>query len=528
MKCQVCNDGAAAPSASAIRARPVKRNKQKIQNMEQKIDCFLPEGGSNELEMTIASLKASPLVGRIVVMQTGESQPADSEDSECVRIDSLRSSATMRQIAAMSKASFTLIYLKSQYLSMGYLALERMVRVAEDTQAGMVYADHYQTSAAGERTEAPVIDYQQGSLRDDFDFGSVLLLRTSALRKAAARMTDDYKAAGLYDLRLKLSEQETFVHIPECLYSEVELDNRKTGEKLFDYVDPRNRDAQIEMEKACTAYLKDVGGYLEPEFRSVPLQDQNFEYEASIMIPVRNRIRTIRDAIDSALSQRTTFRYNIFVVENGPDFHSTDGTTEAIDAYDDERIIHLIPDRNDIGVGGSWNMAVHHPQCGRFIVQLDSDDVYSGTDTLQKIVEAFYDQQCAMVIGSYMLTDIDLNVLPPGKIDHREWTHDNGRNNALRINGLGAPRAFFTPVMREINLPNVNYGEDYALGLAISRHYAIGRIYDVLYNCRRWDDNSDGNLSIEKNNRNNLYKDRIRTWELQARIKMNSKSGEES
>lgn len=495
--------------------------------MEQKIDCFLPEGGSNELEKTIESLKASPLVGHIYILRTSDETPLQAEGIETLRIDSLTSSNTMRQIAARSQASFTLIYLKSQFLRMGYLALERMVRVAEDTGAGMIYTDHYQTSATGERTEAPVIDYQQGSLRDDFDFGSVLIFRTSALREAAARMTDDYKAAGLYDLRLKLSEHETFVHIPEYLYSEVELDNRKTGEKLFDYVDPRNRDAQIEMERACTAYLKDVGGYLKPVFRELSLHEPAFEVEASIMIPVRNRIRTIRDAIDSALSQRTTFRYNIFIVENGPDFHSTDGTTEAIDEYRDKRIIHLIPDRDDIGVGGSWNMAAHHSQCGRFIVQLDSDDVYSGPDTLQKIVEAFYSCQCAMVIGSYMLTDINLRELPPGKIDHREWTRENGRNNALRINGLGAPRAFFTPVLRQINLPNVNYGEDYALGLAISRHYAVGRIYDVLYNCRRWDDNSDGNLSIEKNNRNNFYKDRIRTWELQARIKMNGMLNDE-
>ena len=491
--------------------------------MEQKIDCFVPEGGSNELEMTIASLKASSLAGHIYILQTTDREPLQAEGVTCVRINSTKSSDTIRRIAELTQASYTLIYLKSQFLRMGYLAMERMIRVAEDTGAGMVYADHYQTSASGERSEAPVIDYQQGSLRDDFDFGSVLLFRTRDLREAASRMTEDYKAAGLYDLRLKLSEQVRFAHIPEYLYSEVELDNRKTGEKLFDYVDPRNRASQIEMEQACTDYLKDVGGYLKPDFRDVDFHTETFEYEASIMIPVRNRIRTIRDAIDSALSQQTTFRYNIFVVENGPDCHSTDGTTEAIDEYHDERIIHLIPNRNDIGVGGSWNMAVHHPQCGRFIVQLDSDDVYSGPDTLQKIVEAFYSQQCAMVIGSYLLTDIHLRELPPGKIDHREWTRENGRNNALRINGLGAPRAFFTPVMRQINLPNVNYGEDYALGLAVSRHYAIGRIYDVLYNCRRWDDNSDGNLSVDKNNRNNFYKDCIRTWELQARIAMNRK-----
>jgi hypothetical protein len=470
--------------------------------MEKLIDCFVPEGNETETDKNVNSLDALDIVNDITIVET-----------------SMRESETLRTIAEMVKAPYTLFFLKNQYISMGYRALERMVQVAEMTGAGMVYADHYNVDAAGNRSDAPVIDYQMGSLRDDFDFGSVLLFRTDALKEAATRMTADYQAAGLYDLRLKLSQKHRFEHINEYLYAEVELDNRTTGEKLFDYVDPTNRASQIEMEAACTEHLREIGGYLAPgNMRQVDLQNGEFEVEASIMIPVRNRIKTIRDAIDSALSQVTTFKYNVFVVENGPECHSTDGTTEAIDSYNDPRLIHIIPTRNDLGVGGSWNMAAHDPRCGRFIVQLDSDDVYSGTDSLQKMVDAFYAQQCAMVIGSYMLTDINLNILPPGKIDHKEWTPDNGRNNALRINGLGAPRAFFTPVLRSIDLPNVNYGEDYALGLAISRNYPIGRIYDVVYNCRRWDDNSDGNLSIEKNNRNNLYKDRIRTWELMARL----------
>lgn len=475
--------------------------------------------GKEELAKTLESLKGNELVSRILVMQSAKADVAGVDG--VLGIDTLKSSRTMRAVAAEAKAPFTMLYMKEQSLEMGLYALERMVHVMEDTDAGMLYADHYQISADGKRSEAPVIDYQMGSLRDDFDFGSVLLIRTSALKEAAARMTSYYQAAGFYDLRLKLAEKVSFVHVNEYLYSEVELDNRKTGEKLFDYVDPRNRASQIEMEQACTDYLKEVGGYLKPVFDKVPLREGDFEVEASVMIPVRNRIRTIKDAIESALSQQTSFKYNVFVVENGPDFHSTDGTTEAIDSIQDDRIVHLIPTRRDVGVGGSWNMAAHHPKCGRFLVQLDSDDVYSGTDTLQKMVDAFYAQECAMVIGSYMLTDIHLNILPPGKVDHREWTPENGRNNALRINGLGAPRAFFTPIVRDTLLPNVNYGEDYALGLAISRHYQIGRIYDAVYNCRRWDDNSDAALSVEKNNRNNLYKDRIRTWELMARIKMN-------
>ena len=475
--------------------------------MNKLIDCFVPQGLEEETDKNVQALDALDIVNDITIVET-----------------SMRESDTVRMMAEIAKTPYTLFFLKSQYIRMGFLALERMVQVAEMTGAGMVYADHYNVSLDGKRAEAPVIDYQMGSLRDDFDFGSAILFRTDALKEAAARMTADYEAAGLYDLRLKVAQKYRVEHINEFLYSEVELDTRKTGEKLFDYVDPRNRAAQIEMEKACTEYLKEVGAYLRPQFKEVTLEEGDFAVEASIMIPVRNRIATIHDAIRSALSQETTFKYNVFVVENGPECHSTDGTTEAIDEYnDDPRVIHIIPTRNDIGVGGSWNMAAHHPQCGRFIVQLDSDDVYSGTDTLQKMVEAFYAQRCAMIIGAYMLTDIDLNTLPPGKIDHREWTPDNGRNNALRINGLGAPRAFFTPVLRQVNLPNVNYGEDYALGLAISRHYRIGRIYDVLYNCRRWDDNSDGDLSIEKNNRNNLYKDRIRTWELMARMALNAK-----
>lgn len=472
--------------------------------MTKLIDCFVPVGTDEETDRNVNSLNGLDIVNDITIVET-----------------SMRDSDVVRMMADAAKAKYTLFYLKGQYIRMGYLALERMVQVAEMTGAGMVYADHYNVSLDGKRTEAAVIDYQLGSLRDDFDFGSVLFFRTEALKEAASRMKNDYTAAGLYDLRLKLVQKHCVEHINEFLYAEVELDTRKTGEKLFDYVDPRNRDAQIEMEAACTEHLKEIGGYLAPLFREVSF-DGSFEVEATIMIPVRNRISTIHDAIRSALSQKTNFKYNVFVVENGPECHSTDGTTEAIDEYKaDSRIVHIVPTRNDIGVGGSWNMCARHPRCGRFIVQLDSDDVYSGPDTLQKIIDAFYAQRCAMVIGSYMLTDINLNILPPGKIDHKEWTPENGRNNALRINGLGAPRAFFTPIVRDINLPNVNYGEDYALGLAISRHYQIGRIYDVLYNCRRWDDNSDGDLSIEKNNRNNFYKDRVRTWELMARIGMN-------
>lgn len=491
-----------------------------MQNKKHVVDCFIPMTSAEALNKTLAGLQNDELVNRIIILQTNDENITGVDG--VLKIDTLKSSDTMRKIAMAAEAPYTLVYMKEQYMEMGLYALERMVRIADYTDAVMTYADHYNISAEGLRSEAPVIDYQQGSLRDDFDFGSVLLFRTDALKAAAKQMTESYQAAGFYDLRLKLSVNGRFEHINEYLYSEVELDNRKTGEKLFDYVDPRNRASQIEMEAVATNHLKAIGAYLKPEFKQVDLKAESFPVEASIMIPVRNRIRTIRDAIESALSQKTNFKYNVFIVENGPDYHSTDGTTEAIEEYkDDERVVHLIPNRRDIGVGGSWNMAANHPQCGHFIVQLDSDDVYSDEHTLQKFVDAFYEQQCAMVVGTYMLTDINRQMLPPGKIDHREWTPENGRNNALRINGLGAPRAFFTPILREVKLPNVNYGEDYALGLAISRNYQIGRIYDVLYYCRRWDDNSDAALSVEKENRNNTYKDRIRTWELLARLKKN-------
>ena len=428
-------------------------------------------------------------------------------------------SQLLKQMAAQARAPYTLLYTKQTVLRLGMFALERMMHIMDDSGASMVYADHYQIKE-GKQATAPVIDYQPGSLRDDFDFGSVLLFNTARLKEAAARMTADYRFAGLYDLRLKLSQKGSLVHINEYLYSEVELDTRKSGEKMFDYVDPRNRDRQMEMEQACTEHLKEIGGYLEPQFEQIAFDKEDFAFEASVIIPVRNRIRTIRDAIRSVLSQQADFKFNLIVIDN----HSTDGTTEAIDEFkEDARLIHLIPERSDLGIGGCWNLGVHHPLCGKFAIQLDSDDVYKDEHTLTTMVRAFYEQNCAMVVGTYMMTDFNMNRIAPGIIDHREWTPENGRNNALRINGLGAPRAFYTPLLREVKVPNTSYGEDYALGLNFSRKYQIGRVYDVVYLCRRWDDNSDASLDVNKMNAHNLYKDRIRTWELQARIALNKK-----
>ena len=484
-----------------------------------KINCFIPVEDIIQVKRTVDSLKKSNLVTHVFLLTKGKTAESIAGTTS-IEVDSYRSTAFVKAVAAHSDADYTLIYTKTDELSMGYFALERMVQIADNAGAGMVYSDHYQLKDEI-RTNKPVITYQKGSLRDDFDFGSVLLYNTHVLKNAVAQMTSNYEHAGLYDLRLKVSQQADLVHINEYLYTEVENDTRKSGEKQFDYVDPKNRAVQIEMELACSEHLKKIGGYLKPQFKKVDFNIQPFEFEASVIIPVRNRVRTIADAIQSVLSQKTNFKFNLIIVDN----YSTDGTTELIQNFaSDKRLIHVIPEQQDLGIGGCWNVGVAHEACGKFSVQLDSDDVYSDDNTLQKIVDAFYEQNCVMVVGTYMLTDFNKQPIPPGIIDHKEWTPDNGRNNALRINGLGAPRAFFTPMLREIRVPNTSYGEDYALGLAFSREYQIGRIYDVLYLCRRWEDNSDAALDVVKMNGHNTYKDRIRTWELQARIALNKNS----
>jgi len=481
-----------------------------------KINCFIPFESAIQVKETIKSLKESPLVKKIYLLSADNTEH-QINDCEFIRIDTLSSTDTIKKIAEKSTAEYTLLYTKFADLRLGLFALDRMLQIAGDSRAGLVYADHYQI-IDNEKKNNPLVTYQKGSLRDDFNFGSVFLYKSDKLKDAALRMDKEYEFAGLYDLRLKVSQISGIVHINEFLYTEIENDTRKSGEKVFDYVDPKNRAVQIEMEGACTAHLKAIGAYLEPEFKTVDFSKVDFKYEASVIIPVKNRIRTITDAIQSVLKQKTTFRFNLIVIDN----YSTDGTTEAIDELaSDKRLIHIIPENKELGIGGCWNAGVHHPDCGKFAVQLDSDDVYSDENTLQKIVDAFYEQNCAMVVGSYMLTDFNMKMIPPGVIDHKEWTPDNGRNNALRINGLGAPRAFYTPLLREIKVPNTSYGEDYALGLYFSREYQIGRIYDVLYLCRRWEDNSDASLDIVKMNAHNTYKDRIRTWELEARIALN-------
>lgn len=430
----------------------------------------------------------------------------------------VRSTVSLREIASGVKTKYTLLYQKAASCDMSEDALARMVRVADDTGALMVYADHYVVKD-GIREAHPLIDLQEGALRDDFDFGTVTLVRTDVLREFTERQSREYEYAALYAFRLYMQRKGLIFHLNEYLYTSEMLDMRKSGEKQFDYVNPRNREVQIEMEQAVTEHLTIIGAlvdnkkYKEPQFT---LGD--FPVEASVIIPVFNREKTIADAVRSALSQEASFEYNVIVVDN----HSTDNTGKILREIADPRLVVIVPERTDLGIGGCWNEAVYSKSCGRFAVQLDSDDLYSGTDTLQRIVDCFHEQRTGMVIGSYRMCDFDLQTLPPGIIDHREWTDDNGANNALRINGLGAPRAFFTPLLREVGFPNTSYGEDYALGLWFSRTYRIGRIYDELYLCRRWGGNSDADLSIDKLNKNNSYKDKLRTIELLARKKMNN------
>ena len=497
--------------------------------MRQKIDLFFPCEDLDVAQEALLELHDNKTVQHINLLVSADFAASHQVPDGCtfIVVDRLESSNTVSSIAENTDADYVIICTKATPIRWGLYALERFLRTADDTGAVMVYSDHYSVQE-GKLEKHPVIDYQAGSLRDDFDFGSLWLVKAQNLLDYAAQQDrQEYQFAGLYDLRLYLSRVGEIFHINEFLYTEDELDTRKSGEKQFDYVNPRNREVQIEMEKACTHHLEKVGALVDTNYYRQPdFDEQEFEYEASVIIPVFNREKTIADAVKSALSQKTSFKFNVIVVNN----HSTDRTGKILSEIAHEmeerndkqagRLVQIVPDRNDLGIGGCWNMAINSDHCGKFAVQLDSDDLYSSPKTLQKIVDAFHKQKAAMMIGSYRMCDFDLNTLPPGLIDHKEWTEDNGCNNALRINGLGAPRAFFTPLVRQIQFPNTSYGEDYALGLVFSRRYRIGRIYDELYLCRRWGGNSDAALSIDKVNANNLYKDRLRTMELKARQQM--------
>lgn len=484
--------------------------------MREKIDLFLPCEYIDDAQNALSVLHEYKTVQHIHFLVSADFAAHHQVPEGCTFVitDRLESSNTIVSIVENTDADYVMICTRHTTIGWGNNTLERFLRVADDTDAVMVYADHYKM-VEGKMEKHPVIDYQSGSLRDDFDFGSLWCIKAQALADYIAQPDrEEYQFAALYDLRLYLSRVGEIFHLNEFLYSEAELDTRKSGEKQFDYVNPRNREVQIEMEKACTRHLGKVGALIDTTFYRQPdFGEQDFEYEASVIIPVFNREKTVADAVKSALGQKASFKFNVIVVNN----HSTDRTDEILDELKVDNLIQIVPERTDLGIGGCWNEAINSSFCGKFAVQLDSDDLYSSPKTLQKIVAAFYKQKAAMIIGSYRMCDFDLNTLPPGLIDHKEWTDENGCNNALRINGLGAPRAFFTPLVRQIQFPNTSYGEDYALGLAFSRRYRIGRIYDELYLCRRWGGNSDAALSVEKVNANNLYKDRLRTMELKAR-----------
>ena len=483
--------------------------------MREKIDCFLPCSDYQGIQTTISQLMENKTIQHIHLLVGSDfNSSMVPEDIDIITSDKPFSTVTLREIAAHTDADYVLLSTKASPITLGKSALERMLHVAVDSDATMVYSDHYDT-LDGNIVKHPCIDYHKGSIRDDFDFGQLLLLPSLLLHEyVSTAIKEDFDYAGLYALRLFLSRKGEIFHLAEYLYTEQELDSRKSGEKQFDYVNPKNREVQVEMEKAATHHLDEIGALVDTNaYKTLDFDEQDFEYEASVIIPVFNRARTIADAVGSALSQQTSFKFNVIVVDN----HSTDGTTDILNSINDSRLVHIIPQRTDLGIGGCWNEALDSSLCGRFAVQLDSDDLYSSPRTLQQIVDAFHRQKAAMIIGSYRMCNFKLETLPPGLIDHKEWTDDNGCNNALRINGLGAPRAFFTPLARQIKFPNTSYGEDYAMGLAFSRRYRIGRIYDELYLCRRWEGNSDAALSIEKVNANNIYKDQLRSLEISAR-----------
>lgn len=485
--------------------------------MKKRINCFLRLGDAIDIEKTITNLNQTGLVSEIYTLGKTNN---DFKYAKHINVDSFTSSECLLAIAKYSNTDYSLVLDTSDICLLGQFALNRFLNVALDTSAGMVYSDYHALSS-GVKKAIPLIDYQQGSLRDDFDFGPLVLYKTKSLRQAVGLMNNDLKYSAFYSLRLSISEENEISRIPEFLYTSYNFDERKSGEKIFDYVDPKNILVQEERELVCTQHLKNIGAFLEPDFEYPDFKKEEFTFDASVLIPVRNRVKTIEDAIKSVLSQVTDYSFNLLIVDN----YSTDGTSEIIQKYaqEDSRIIHIIPERDDLGIGGCWNVGVMHKSCGRFTIQLDSDDLYADNTTVDQLINAFYEQKCAMIIGSYQMVNFKLEEIPPGLIDHKEWTPENGRNNALRINGLGAPRAFYTPVLRDIHIPNVSYGEDYYIGLAISRRYQIGRVYNSLYLCRRWDENSDASLDVSKANAHNLYKDRIRTFELKARIIQNSK-----
>jgi hypothetical protein len=490
-----------------------------------KITLICPVIADHTLEKTIPALPSLPGLIEKTVLWGRERPSFIPPHCEYMQSPSLASGKVLNTLIEMVKTDYMLMMDQPRQIHIPPRTIERLMDIAESTGAGILYSDYHQETR-NRLIEHPLIDYHPGSIRDDFDFGHVTLFSMPAVRRSLDMFGNipevDY--AGLYDLRLKVSINHPILHVQEPLYTKYGLESADEGgsrgtEIQFDYVDPRNQSIQKEMESVVTRYLKNIDAYLEPRFHTVPISHEQFPVEASVIIPVRNRASTITAAIQSALAQETSFHFNVIVVDN----HSTDGTTSSLRELANlhPMVKHLTPSRRDLNIGGCWNEAVFSPFCGRFAVQLDSDDIYSSPETLQTIIDVFGSGDCAMVIGSYTLVNEKMEEIPPGLIDHREWTDDNGHNNALRINGLGAPRAFHTGLLRTIGFPNIHYGEDYAVALRLSRYYRIGRIYKNLYYCRRWEGNTDFRLTIEQKNRNDLLKDRIRTVEILARQKMN-------
>lgn len=424
------------------------------------------------------------------------------------------------EIFKNSLEQFILVQLDDKKITFDANFRQRMEEVAADSDASITYS-WFREKDGDKISLHPVNDYQFGSVRDDFDFGSVVLLNAADVLAASESFSPDESYApdgGWYALRLRMSIGKTIASIPEYLYTVEKIDYRKSGEKQHDYVNPRNKFYQAHMERVFTDFLTDIDALIPLNPIRPNLVEGTFPVEASVIIPVRNRVTTINDAVKSALSQKPSFAFNVIVVDNA----STDGTRELLEGINDPNLILLKVEKDEfLGIGGCWNKAILSEFCGRFAVQLDSDDMYPSDNVLTLVVNKFYEERAAMVVGSYMMTDFSLNPIPPGVIDHREWTDLNGANNALRINGFGAPRAFYTPVVRSVLFPNVSYGEDYAVALRISREYAVGRIFEPIYCCRRWTGNSDADLSIEKVNRNNEYKDFLRSVEMIARIRAN-------
>jgi hypothetical protein len=485
------------------------------------VTVVVPHNPEPPFEKALTILSTSALVEDVLVVSAG---PVDFKIPGCRLLVAgpLTSHKTLELVLSEARTRYLLLLPGAHNISIEPEALGKMLAIAESTKAGLVYSDFYEIGTQAKILH-PLNDYQPGCVRDDFDFGAMILFSVPVVREALNKYgaMSGVTFAGLYDLRLKLSIDHALHHVRKPLYSLTRLETPSSAEKLFAYVDPRNVAVQKEMETVFTDYLKKIGAYLSPDrFRQVEQAPAPFPVEASVVIPVRNRKDTIAEAITSALSQETDSPFNIIVVDN----YSTDGTTAVLSdlARQHSRLKHIIPMRTDLGIGGCWNEALHSDACGRYAVQLDSDDLYSSARTLQKMVDVLRKGSCAMVVGSYTLVNERLEEIPPGLVDHREWTDENGHNNALRVNGLGAPRAFNTNVIREIGFLNVSYGEDYAAALRICREYRIGRIYESLYLCRRWPGNTDAALSIEQANRNDAFKDEVRTHEIIARQKINA------